>query len=202
MRKTILVTLMALAAVIATLALSIKPSASADQQDKSRLFKQIEAANALQVFADNSHGSPLLIQEAGAKEISGQDYALLVGEDAGYDKHSTFPDVTLVNSSSKAIRSFVLLVNSAADKSHTGHMLLQKDLSITPHSTFKLDAAKWPMAERVTVQKGKEYINRLQKPGLDSPKSWLPGASSDLRVFVGMVEFEDGTRWMIPEDAK
>jgi transposase len=41
----------------------------------------------------------------------------------------------------------------------------------------------------------------LNPNGLNSTKSWLPGAASDLKVTVGFVEFENGTRWIISPDS-
>jgi hypothetical protein len=166
-------------------------------QAKTRIVKQIEAARGVQIYADNSQGSPLFIQEASVKEISGDDFRVLVGEAPRHFKQSTYPEVVLLNSSAGTIRSFAIVVQSAADKPRSGYVLLKKNLSIPPNSTFKVTSNMWPKAERVSRQEGTRFVSGMRQPGLDSSKSWILGSASELRVTVGLVEFEDGTRWMI-----
>jgi hypothetical protein len=57
-----------------------------------------------------------------------------------------------------------------------------------------------PQAEKVVVQKDGKFVSTLRQPGLDSPKSWLPGSATDLAVTVGMVIFQDGTQWKVPDN--
>jgi hypothetical protein len=175
--------------------------ANSNERQKRKIIKKIKASQSLQIYSDNSQGSPLYIQEASVKEISGDDFTKLAGETSKNLKQATFPDVTLVNSSGKTIRSFAIAVKSSVDKPKSGYILLKNKLSISPNSTFSVALSEWPKAERGSIQKGDRFIYGLRRPGLDSAKSWIPGAASDLSVTVGFVEFEDGTRWMISRDS-
>jgi hypothetical protein len=135
------------------------------------------------------------------KEIAADDFMTLAGEASKHIIQTTFPEVTLINVTRKTIRSFGIAIQSAADKPNSWHGLLKSNLSILPNSTYKVASSEWPRAERVSIQKGDKFLSRLQQPGLDSAKSWIPGAASNLKVTVGFVEFEDGTRWMISQDS-
>jgi hypothetical protein len=111
---------------------------------------------------------------------------------------STYPDVTLVNTSQKTITSFMIVVKSKADTPTSGHIVMTKDLSIDPGAAYTLASSKWMKAEKVFVEKDGKFISSLRQPKLDSSKSWLPGAASDLTVVIGMVVFEDGSQWKVP----
>jgi hypothetical protein len=102
------------------------------------------------------------------------------------------------NNSDKTVKSFGIVVKSAADKPMSGYAILTNNLSIPPNSTYKIVSTQWVKADRVSVQKGDKFVTAFRQPGLDSAKSWLPGAASDLKVTI--VEFTDGTRWMISQD--
>ena len=201
MRRALLVAL--LAASLAGLAvLEVSAITHPNQLQKTKIINQIKSSGAVSINADNSRQSPLYIQEASVKEISGEDFTKLVGEPPKHFKHSTFPDVTLLNSSGKTVRAFAISVQSGVADPNSGYIVVKKGLSISPNSTYKLLSGEWPKAERVSVQKGDKFVTSLQKPGLDSAKAWVPGAASDLKVMVGMVEFEDGSRWMLSSDQK
>ncbi|MEW6738258.1 MAG: hypothetical protein AB1489_43695, partial [Acidobacteriota bacterium] len=43
-------------------------------------------------------------------------------------------------------------------------------------------------------------ISGRRQPELSSAKSWIAGTSSDLSITIGLVEFEDNTKWVIPKD--
>ena len=169
------------------------------QQQKTRVLNQVNASRPTPIYGDNSTGSRLYIQEAGVKEISGNDFTALVGEAPMYYRQATFPEVTLLNTTGKTIKAFVLVVKSAQDKTHA-YVLYSKNLSITAGSTHKVASGDWPQVEKITVQKAGKFINVVQKPGLTSARSWISGAASDLKVFVGLVEFEDGSTWQLPSN--
>jgi hypothetical protein len=191
--------LMAAASLIGVVT-PVSSASSLPQQQKDILISRINASAAVQIYADNSQGSALYIKEASAKEISGDDFAALVGEPSRYLRQTTFPQVTLLNTSPRIIKAFSIAVESAANKK--GYVLISPRLSIPPNSTYEVAASQWVRAEKFYVQKGERFMNVWQKPGLDSAKSWIPGSPSDLRLLVCMVEFEDGTRWIIPPDAR
>ena len=110
---------------------------------------------------------------------------------------STYPEIPLVNTSQKTIAEFMVMIKSTDG---TGHAILMKQRSIQPGETFVLPSAKWPKSEQVVTQKEGKFVSATRKPGLDSPKAWLPGTVLDSKLVVGMVTFSDGTTWMAPDD--
>jgi hypothetical protein len=201
MKRTYLISLVVLASLSVPLTLNAQSSPSPTERQKSKIIKKIQALNPVQVYSDNSQGAVLFIQDARVKEISGDDFTILAGETAKHFRLSSFPEVTLVNTSGKTIKSFGIAVQSAADKPKSGYILLKSNLSIHSNSTYKVNSTEWPKAEMVSAQKGGKFVSGLRQPGMDSPKSWIPGAAPDLKVTIGFVEFEDGTRWMISRDS-
>jgi len=201
MKRTSLILLLAAAFLSGSVILQAQTIPSSNEHQKGRVLKRLAASEGVQIYADNSKGSPLYVQEATVKEISGDDFTILTGEAHKHFKQATFPEVTLSNGTAKTIKSFAIAVGSAADKPRSGYILLKNNVSIPPSSTYKLTSGEWPKAERVSVEQAGRFVNVLRKPGLDSAKAWIPGSASDLRVTIALVEFEDGTRWMISSDS-
>lgn len=201
MKRALLTFLIATASFIGILAINARVFAHPIQQQKSSILQQVKALGPVRINTDNSQGSLLTIQDATVKEISGDDYARLVGEAPRYFRQSTFPEVTLMNNSGRTIKSFALVAKSAAEDPKSGHILLKTNLSILPNALYKIASQEWLEAERVSIQRAGKFIHSLRQPGLESAKSWIPGASSDLRVTVGLVEYEDGSRWKISRDS-
>lgn len=189
-----------LASLTGFVALNAQTITKTDERQKRKILKKIKASNTIQIYADNSLGSPLSIQEASVKEIASEDFKILAGEAPRHIKQATFPEVTLFNGSGKTIKSFAVAVQSAVDKPDSWYILLKSDLRIPSNSTYKVASSEWPRAERVSIQKEGKFVSRLQQPGLDSSKSWIPGAALDLKITVGLVEFEDGERWMVSQE--
>lgn len=201
MKRTSLILLLATVSLSGSVILQAQTIASSNERQKSRILKRLKASDGVQIYADNSKGSPLYVQEATVKEILGDDFTILVGEAHKHFKQATFPEVTLSNGSAKTIKSFAIAVKSAVDKPRSGYILLKNNVSIPPSSTYKLTSGEWPMAERVSVEQAGRFVNVLRKPGLDSAKAWIPGSASDLRVTIALVEFDDGTTWRISSDS-
>ena len=200
MKKTIWLTLcLACIITIVTLVSISSVTGNNSEPQKKNPTLAIDQLPDLPIIMDNSFGSDLVVQNATSKEVSGAQYRMLTGEESVSVANSTYPDVTLINRSAKTIKSFALLTSSTVDPSQKGHMILKSNLALTSGSTYTVTAKEWPMAERKTVQKGEQFVNVVQKLGLDSAKAWLPGRAGDLKVTVGLVEFEDGTRWIIPD---
>ena len=152
MKRALLVSLVIVATLAGLAALDVRAITHPNQLQKTRIINQIRSSSAAPIYADNSQGSPLYIQEASVKEISGEDFTRLVGEPPKHFRQSTFPEVILLNGSARTIISFAISVQSAADKPNSGYILLKKNLSIPPNSTYKLLPGDWPKAERVSVQ--------------------------------------------------
>lgn len=174
--------------------------ATSNEQQKKKIIKKTLASPSVQIYSDNSRGCPITVHESSVKEITAEDFSILAGETSKHSRQATFPEVTVFNSSGKTVKSFAIVVKSAADKPKSGYILLKNDLSIPPNSTYNIVSTEWVKGEKVSVQKGDKFVTAFRQPGLDSAKSWLPGAASDLKVTIGFVEFTDGTRWMISQD--
>ncbi len=172
------------------------------EQVKKDILGKIKSDTNISVAVQNSTEVPFLIQEATVREISGSDFAILSGETPRHFRYSTFPEVTLYNEAAKKVKAFGIAVQSSVDKPGSGRILLKNNLSISPYSTYKVISTEWPKAEPISVEKDGKFVSRLQQPGLDSVKSWLLGSASNLTVTIGYVEFEDGTKWIIPRDMK
>jgi hypothetical protein len=197
--KKVVLCFLALAFVLSEAVSADVRATSSRQQNRLRIVKHVESMSGSPIYADNSQGSPIDIQEATVKEISGDDYSVLVGEPAKHFRQSTFPEVTILNTSEKTVRSFALVTRSTVEAK--GYVLLKHNLSLVPNSSYRVDSSHWVKAERVTIKTGDKFTTVWRQQGLVSRKSWIPGACSDLKVTVGMVEFDDGTRWMIPSNS-
>lgn len=202
MKRTFLVSLMVLIFFTGLVFLHAKAGGSSNEPQRRKLIEQVNAAESIQINIDNSQGSPFIIQGASVKEVSGEDFSLLTGEPAKHFQQSTFPEVILWNSSQKTITSFAVAIQSAVDKPNSWHGVLKSNLSIPSNTSYIVKPKEWLKAEKVLVEKDGEFVSRLQQPLLDSVKAWLPGAAADLKVTVGMVEFEDGTKWIVPSTSK
>lgn len=145
MKRALPICIVVVSALSGLVAQNARAVASTNQQQK-RIVKQIWSSSAVEIYADNSQGSPLLVQGATVREISGNDFSLLVGEPPKHFKQATFPEVTLFNGYSKTITAFALVVQSAVDKPKSGYILLKKNLSIPPNSFHKVTYSEWPPA--------------------------------------------------------
>jgi hypothetical protein len=196
MKRAFLICFLASAFLAGIAAPDAAADASSNQLQKDLVVNKIKTSLPVPINVANSHQSPLFIQEASVKEISADDFTMLVGEPSSYFRQTTFPDVTLLNVAAKTIKSFAIVVESAVTKK--GYVTISPTLSITPGSIYNVSGSHWVKAERISVQKGGTFVSVLQQPGLDSAKSWIPGAATDLKVALGFVVFEDGTKWTAP----
>lgn len=201
MKRAFLILAIATASLSGSVILGAQTIASPNERQKARILKRIKASDAVQIYADNSKGSPLFVQEATVKEILGDDFTMLSGETPKHFKQATFPEITLSNGSEKTIKSFAVAFKSAADNPGSWYGVLKNNVSIPPRSSYKLASVEWAKAERISVEQAGKFVSVLRKPGLDSAKSWIPGAASDLKVTVGFVEFNDGTTWRVASDS-
>jgi len=192
----------ALIIILGGLAVLYTTTSANDGGRKKSLIERVKTLTPFQIRTENLKDSGLRIEEANVREISCEDFAALVGQSTDQYRYSSLPDVNLLNTSSKTIISFALMLHSSVDKANGARILIKKNLSIPPLSTFNLSSVEWHRTERVAIEKDGKFEYALKRLGLDSATSWLPGEASDLKINVGMVEFNDGTRWMIPSDAR
>jgi hypothetical protein len=160
--------------------------ATANQQRADLLEKVKRAPSVLNSF-ENASDTPLIILNSNSKEISKDDYHGLIGLTSTSDTLVSFPDVTLVNNSNKAINSFILLLTNRKSKSMP--FLKASGVNIQPNSTYIVSASRWVRWDKQS--------NRA--PDLDSEKMWLLGSATDLTVRVAQVVFTDNSKWVMED---
>jgi hypothetical protein len=200
-RKTrFLRSLMAVMRPIAMLALAfvaIQATApgQSSQRGKNEAVQRVKQYPDTPIGFENYEGVPLAIQEAKVKEIGNAEYYQLTHVTTDSPKYVSFPNVTLVNNTDQRVTSLTLVVGNKQTKRIHGVKL--NHIIIEPHGSFSVKASDFVRAERTVhiTQEGKAK-NSL-KPGLDSEKMWFQGGAEDVILVVGMVDFENGNRWMI-----
>jgi hypothetical protein len=204
-RRLIFALLVLALSLVSVLALNGRQDSGTRNSQKTRIIADLQSVPAKHVTWVNAEGAPIAIQMASAREIPPATYLELTGEPTNYPSMSTYPDTALVNTSSKAITSFVIMLKSKVDKSLDGsgatRTLYTRNLSVPSGSAYKLGSESWLMAEKVSAkQEDGTFKPAWRQPGLDTRGSWLPGGPSDLHVVVFRVVFEDGSEWRVPEN--
>jgi hypothetical protein len=169
-------------------------------QQKKALIDRIRSLPSNDVPSIDPVGLPLHIVSASSREIPKLVFREITGEASHQRTMSTYPEITLVNTSQKTITGFTILMKNNLDS--MGHAIVMKRVSIAPGATYLLPSAKWPKPEKVTTERDGKFVSVVKIPGLDSPKAWLPGSASDSKVVVGMVTFSDGTTWTVSDDPR
>lgn len=82
---------------------SIAANRSSQLNRKAAIIEKIGRLPEVPINFDNSIGSPLVIETALVKVISGADYTYLTGDSTKVNWHSTFPTVTVTNSSNRKV---------------------------------------------------------------------------------------------------
>ena len=176
---------------------SARPGQKTIDGPRKPLIERLRSSPDVSASVENSAEIPLIIQEAKVKEITGTKYQKLTGTGPASDQYSSFPKVTLVNSGSLRIIGFALAIKN--ERTGRIHVVKVREVSIQPRDTFTVNVNQWAVPEhqtRIVLEDG-AATSVVTHPALDldSPKLWLPGNGKDLHVIVGLVEFEDGTRW-------
>jgi hypothetical protein len=200
MKRSFLFTIMAVVSIGTLVTLDVQSQIGSNSREKREIKERIAGIDELaatRINIDNQQGSPLFIQDASVREISGDDFRALTGEASAHPRQSTYPDVVLLNGSEKTIKSFAVVVQLADGK---GRVMLKDDLSISPYSEYKVASSEWIKDERVSKKKGDKFVSVMRQPGLSSGNSWVPAPASDLKVIIGFVQFADGTEWTMPSN--
>lgn len=193
-RSAVVTFIAALVVVIGGIALG-QSSKRAIGEEKSEFVEKVRQYPDSSISFENYEGVPLSIQEAKVKEIGNAEYYQLTGFTTDSPKYISFPDVTLINNTDQRVVGVALAVGNKHTRQLHGVKL--NKVSIEPHGSYSVKASDFLRPERtVQVTKSGEVSNRL-RPGLDSEKMWLRGSASDMVLIVGIVEFENGTRWMM-----
>ncbi|HJP95844.1 MAG TPA: hypothetical protein VJ843_00575 [Candidatus Saccharimonadales bacterium] len=162
---------------------------------KSEIIERVRKYPDTSIGFENYEGVPLSIQEANVKEIGNVEYNQLTGLTTDLPKYVSFPNVTLTNNTDQRIIGLTLAVGNRQTKRIHGVKL--SNIIIEPHGTISVKTSDFVRPERtVHITKAGKVTDRLE-PDLDSEKMWFQGSASDVVIVVGMVDYENGTRWII-----
>lgn len=187
---------------VVALVLSVKTNSQQlqvpNQKDKDILIAQVEKSAEQSLKVVENDDSPLRIVEAKAKEVNGSDFTKLTGKTTDLAVVSSVPEVKLTNTSGKTIIGFIFAIREP--KTKTLQTLNQEKISIAPGETYVIKREHFVAPEKLTVADSRGTRQKLVQPKIDSEKYWIDFAGrSDFFVTVGMVYFDDGSKWMIKE---
>lgn len=186
--------------VLTAVVIGTQGSVKMSQKDQSMLEK-VKNSIDNSVEIDRGEVPTLTISEASAKEITESDYKELTGNKALSVQNTTFPKLILVNEASQKITGFGLLCKNK----NTGRIYFLKigKIIIAPSESYDVFSRDWlsPNKQVKADSDGniiKERLYSDKNPtDFDVPEMWMPGKAGDLIVKVGMIEYEDGTTWMM-----
>lgn len=142
---------------------------------------------------------PLRIVAAKVKEVPGALFTKLTGKTTDLVTISSAPEVTLQNTSGQTITKFVLIVRDPKSRKTRG--VVQHDISVRPGDTYVINRELFVTPDKVMTASAEGQAQRTSvNPGIKSERGWIEFASrSDLFVTVGLIDFEDGSSWIIKE---
>lgn len=142
---------------------------------------------------------PLRITSATVKEISGSLFTGLTGRVTDLETISSYPEVSLVNTSGHRITRFAIVLRDP--RTQTSDILLHGSGSVAPGEAYMVRRELFVQPERrVELGADGQARPRQIRPGVDSEKSWIRfAARSDLFISIGLVEFENGDSWRLRE---
>jgi hypothetical protein len=146
---------------------------------------------------DGSERPAVSIQSANTKTITKRQYRELTGGLGTSARYSACPTVRVVNMGNQTVKAFALaLLNkrtNALDVLRIGSHQLE------PGGEFVVDHLLWAKTRKkptkTFIQKDGLTWEDKRAPDWNSEEMWFPGEAADLQIFVGEVEFSDGTRW-------
>jgi hypothetical protein len=136
------------------------------------------------IHFENPPDAPLIIEQANTKVITRAMYGQLVGFDGDQAANSsghytTYPTVTVYNNTNQVVTSFTVFLERPGSKRTFVKM---GGIRLEPNQTYTLERDYWRPAHT--------------SPDMHKSYMWLPGDGSDLKLILGIVEFEDRSRWM------
>lgn len=169
-----------------------------NEREKNALIERIEKFADQQVRVLENEDSPLRIVETKVKEITGSEFTRLTGKTTDLVTVSSVPEVKVINNSSKTVTGFMLVIRDPKSKNLQGFS--PNKVSIAPGETYTLKQDQFFTSEKITVADEKGVRQEFKQPKMASEKFWITFAErSDYFVTVGMVYFEDKSKWMIQE---
>lgn len=205
-RKTFLFTVCILLVVFtAAFGLSVRSSNRhsqvLNQKDRDVLLKQVEDLPEVPIRVIENSDSPLKISQATVKEIPSADYTKLTGKTTSFVSVASFPRAILINTSGKTITGFIFGIRDP--KTKTLQTLNQQKISLPAGATYTITREHFLAPEKTMRADNSGVRPQLSLPEADSEKYWINFAErSDLFVTVGMVFYEDGSRWTIKEEGE
>lgn len=172
-----------------------------DINNKANLIARIENSPEFQLRVLENSDTPLRITEAKAKEISAADFTSLTGETTDLLNISSVPEVTVRNVSGKTITQFMLVIRDP--KTRTLRSQDFPKLAILSGETFSVKPKHFISPEKITYVDGNGLTITQEKPRMDHLNYWISFAErSDFFITVGVVYFDDGSRWMLREEGE
>lgn len=205
-RKTILfAACLVLSVLVVAFTLNIKTNSQqlqvSSQKDNDVFLKQIENSPEQSLKVAENNDSPLKIVQATVKEVSGSDFTKLTGKTTNLLAVSSVPEVKLMNTSGKTITGFVFAIRDPIAKEL--QTLVQHQISIAPGETYVVKREQFVPLEKTTVSDNSGTHQKRVLPKMNSAKYWIDfSGRSDFFVTVGIVYFQDGSKWAIREEGE
>lgn len=146
---------------------------------------------------DNSEHPAVSIQSASTKTITRSQYRELTGGLAGSARYTACPAVRVINTSDQTVKAFALGMFNKRTKRLD--VLRIGSHSLEPREEFLVDPLLWVEAvkkpTRNFILKDGLAWEDTRPPDWNSEEMWFLGDAADFQIFVGEVEFSDGTTW-------
>lgn len=177
---------------------SHQQSVNAREQLKTEALERMGQSTSVPIEFTNFEAVPVSITSASVKEIGNTDFLALTGVNSDSPAYTTYPEVTLLNATGKRITGLALMIGNRRTQKIHGVDFMK--IVIDPRASFAIQPADWVRAEgNVRIAADGKVTKRI-KPGLDSDKMWWPGEAREMVLRVGMVVFEDRTKWTISSE--
>ena len=146
---------------------------------------------------ESSERPAVSIQSASTKTITKSQYRELTGGLPASARYSACPAVRVINTSQQTVKAFSLgLLNK---RTNSLDVLRIGSHQLEPGEEFVVDPLLWAKTRKKPT---KTFIQRdgltwedKRPPDWNSEEMWFPGDAADLLIFIGEVEFSDGTTW-------
>lgn len=178
--------------------LPINSTAFAGTRGQQKIsVERVKGFSDVPLEVDNSERPAVSIQSANTKTITKNQFRELTGGLAASAGYSACPTVRVVNVGNQNVKVFAVgLMNK-----RTGSLdvLRLSKHPLSPGEEFVIDHLLWATARKKPTKTfiHKDGVTWEDKSPLDwnSEEMWFPGDAADFQIFVGEVEFSDGTRW-------
>lgn len=161
------------------------------------MTKKLARSPEVSLAVDNAESPAVSIQVASTKQITGHEYEVLTQGLPASAKYISCPTTKVTNTTNQTIKAFALgIINK---QSNSLDILRMGSHPLEPYEEFVVTPVEWAKARKKATKTfvHAEGVSREDKslPGFNSEEMWLAGNSDDFYVFVGEVEFSDGSRW-------